>query len=273
MSIARAQAFGTVLDVSEPLSPVPLAERMRSYEHAYRRTLPPRTYTILRLDGVNFSALTRRLGKPFDSGFATAMVNTGLGLCADMAGCAYAYVASDEINLLLTDFAKPTTQAWLGGVEAKMLSISAALATRHFDAHCDLGGVFDARVFTLPDPVEVANYFVWRQRDTIRNAVSMAAHTHLAPQAVHGASSEQKKSLLREVGVYFDDYPTWARQGTVIAKTVGDVTVTYTRRGGAAVTEAVRRSVWAPADAPALTAHPDGWLAQRTPLIPAATAH
>jgi tRNA(His) 5'-end guanylyltransferase len=48
-----------------------------------------------------------------------------------------AYVQSDEISLLLTDFAPITTDAWFDGQIQKMASVSASIAT----AIAIIGGV------------------------------------------------------------------------------------------------------------------------------------
>src|SRR5690606_41509505 len=104
-----------------------------------------------------------------------------------ITGTAVADPRSDEIGLLLTDVATPQTQPWFGGVVAKQLSVSASLATAVVnERRPGKRALFDARVFTISDPVEVANYFLWRQRDAVRNSISMAAQAHFSHKRLHG---------------------------------------------------------------------------------------
>jgi len=50
-----------------------LGDRMKRYEAVTRFVLPPRTYTIIRVDGKNFHSFTRNFDKPFDPGLMNAM--------------------------------------------------------------------------------------------------------------------------------------------------------------------------------------------------------
>src|SRR5690606_41110404 len=143
-----------------------LGASTNGYDPAHRAALPRRTYTLLRLDGRAFRTSRRGADQPFDMPFITDMAAVSEALCEEISGTVFAYHQSDEISLLLTDFATPQTQPWFGGVVAKQLSVSASLATAVLnERRPGKRALFDARVFTISDPVEVANYFLWRQRD------------------------------------------------------------------------------------------------------------
>src|SRR5690348_5426948 len=132
-----------------------LGDRMKRYEAAYRSTLPRRTYTLIRVDGRSFHSYLRSAGKPFDETFMADMDAVAEALCAEITGSVLAYTQSDEISLLVTDFAIEQTEPWFGGVVAKQLSISAALATAVLnERRPGARALFDSRVFTLSDPVE-----------------------------------------------------------------------------------------------------------------------
>jgi tRNA(His) 5'-end guanylyltransferase len=53
--------------------------------------------------------------KPYDLDFIHIMDKTAQFLCEEIQGAQFAYVQSDEISLLLTDFEKTTTDAWFDG--------------------------------------------------------------------------------------------------------------------------------------------------------------
>lgn len=199
--------------------PSPLALRMREYEAAYANTLPPNSFSVLRLDGRGFSNYTKNLVKPFDAQFTRDMNQTALALVQEISGVLCAYVASDEIFILCSDLEKENTQAWFGGKIAKQLSISAALASVTFTQLRSNQGpaLFDARVFTLPDMGVVQDYFIFRQKDTMRNAVSMAARNVFSHRQLLGVSTSQAVEMLLTKGIDFhNDYPLNVRLGSVL---------------------------------------------------------
>ncbi|MEE2040115.1 tRNA(His) guanylyltransferase Thg1 family protein [Nocardiopsis sp. CT-R113] len=248
-----------------------LADRMKQYEQATRHTLPARTYTILRVDGRAFHSFLRHADRPFDGAVMAAMDATAAALCADISGAVFAYTQSDEISVLITDFGSAGTQQWFGGVVQKIASVSASVATMAFNAeyghHYDgATATFDARVFTLPTPTEVANYFVWRQRDAIRNAISMAARAEFSHRELHQVSTATARALLLERGIHFDTYPAGARHGRLCTRTTREEDVTYTdRRTGTERTIRAARSRWETGPAPLFTADPDGPLIESIP--------
>ncbi len=86
-----------------------LGDRMKGqYEDRTRIMLPRRTYTILRADGKAFHTFTRRCEKPYDRRLVEAFDTAMLELCREAQGSCFGYVQSDEISVLLTDFATGT---------------------------------------------------------------------------------------------------------------------------------------------------------------------
>lgn len=199
-----------------------LGKRMKEqYEQRTRTWLPRRTYTIIRLDGKAFHTFTRGMERPYDKKFMNMMDVTAKFLLNEIQGAKLAYVQSDEISLLLTDFDKITTNAWFDGQVQKIVSVAASMATGKFNQEI-LGQIisepdldiadtmftmasqplafFDARVFTIPDPVEVENYFIWRQKDAIRNSISMHAQSLYSHKELHGKSQEDMLKMIEEKG-------------------------------------------------------------------------
>lgn len=227
------------------------------YEFRARTYLPRRSYSILRLDGKAFHTYTRGLERPFDQRFMHDMAATAHYLCGEIAGTVLAFVQSDEISLLLTDFATNTTEAWFDGNVQKMTSVSASLATARFnELRPGKLACFDSRAFTIPDPTEVANYFVWRQQDCTRNSVSMAAQSLFSPKQLHGKSgSEMQEMMWCEHGVNWNDYPVDCRRGTVIVSRtrVAPVTFTHKKTGEEITMPSVERRFWDVEPAPIFT--------------------
>lgn len=247
-----------------------LGDRMKAHEAAHRAVLPRRTYTLLRLDGRAFHSYLRGCQKPFDEQFIADMDAVAEALGAEISGSVFAYTQSDEISVLVTDFASEQTEPWFGGVVAKMVSVSAALATAVLNERRPGRALFDARAFTLSDPVEVANYFLWRQRDAVRNSISMAAQAHFSHKRLHGVSSAGMQELLfTEAGVNWNDYPDGCKRGRVTERRTGERPVEYVdRRSGQPVQTTAIRSWWETSAAPHFTTKPGDWLAETIPAMP-----
>lgn len=248
-----------------------LGDRMKRYEAAHRTVLPRRTYSLLRVDIRAARSYLRGAAKPFDETFMADMNAVAEALCQEITGSVFAYTQSDEISLLVTDFATEQTEPWFGGVVAKQLSISAALATAVLnERRPGHRALFDSRVFTLSDPVEVANYFLWRQRDAVRNSISMAAQARFSHKRLHGVSTGGMQELLwAEAGVNWNDYPDGCKRGRVTVRQTGERPVEYVdRRSGETVRTTAVRSWWETVAAPHFTTEPGSWLAEAIPVLP-----
>lgn len=245
-----------------------LGERMKTqYEHRARLMLPRRTWTVVRLDGKAFHSYTRGLDKPFDQQLMDDMSATALYLCQNVEGCRLGYTQSDEITLILTDFATPATQAWFDGNQQKIVSVSAAMATAEFNRlRPGKLAVFDSRAFTIPDPTEVENCLIWRQADAVRNSISSAAQAHFSHTDLHGKSGPEMQDMLwREHGINWNDYPDRFKRGTVVYPETRVAPVEYLdRRSNTMVlTPAVERRVWVTDAAPQFTSADRVWLTAR----------
>lgn len=197
-----------------------LGDRMKhQYENRTRLMLPRRTYTIVRLDGKSFHTYTRGCDKPYDNELVAAMDAAAAALVKQVQGCDLAYTQSDEISLLLTDFATVTTDAWFDGNAQKIVSVAASIATAAFNAVRIAQGkgspmaLFDARTFTIPEPVEVHNYFVWRQKDCVRNSVSSLAQTLFSPAELDLKSQPEMHEMIHQAGDNWANWPAGFKNG------------------------------------------------------------
>src|SRR5689334_18547721 len=80
-----------------------LDERMRVYETAHDHCVLPGLWMIARLDGRNFTRLTREVhsfAAPFDERFRDLMLDTTQHLMTCGFNVIYGYTESDEISLL-----------------------------------------------------------------------------------------------------------------------------------------------------------------------------
>jgi tRNA(His) guanylyltransferase len=249
-----------------------LGDRMKAqYERRTRYMLPRRTWTVIRVDGKAFHTYTRGLEKPFDTQLVYDMSRTAAFLAAQVEGTKLAYVQSDEISLVLTDFANPQTQAWFDGNVQKMCSISASIATAEFNSRRpDQMAFFDSRVFTIPDRTEVENYLVWRQADAVRNSIQMLAQAHFSHKKMHGLNqNELQDKLMVEKRVNWNDLPDHLKRGSVVYRGSELKPVTYTdkRTGEVVTTDPVERFSWIVEGAPRFSQNRE-WLSEVLPETP-----
>lgn len=201
-----------------------LGDRMKGqYENRTRQMLPRRTYTVIRVDGKAFHTFTRHCEKPHDQRLADALDVAAIDLCEQAQGVMFGYVQSDEISVLLQDFATIQTDAWFDGNMQKIASVAASIVTAGFNAEYGIDGrpkhaVFDARVFTIPDPVEVENYFIWRQNDATRNSVQGLAQAHFSHKQLHGKGQSEMHELLHGIGINWNDLPDDQKRGRGIVR-------------------------------------------------------
>ena len=217
-----------------------LGDRMKRYEDITRFKLPPRTYTLLRVDGRAFHTWTRGLAKPYDQLLMKIMDKTAIALCEEIAGAQFAFVQSDEISILAVDFLEIGTQAWFDGLVQKWCSVAAAIATMTFNVEVmkavqqnlemnitEIGSkkpsaTFDARVWTIPDHVEVENYFVWRQQDAVRNSVMMLARAHASHKQLHGKNQSAQHEIIHAAGDNWEKHPARFKHGGIIRRQAVD---------------------------------------------------
>lgn len=202
-----------------------LGDRMKKfYENRTRNLLPRRTYTIIRVDGKAFSTYTKGLERPFDYQLIEDMDETACYMCKNIQGAKLAFVQSDEISIVITDFDNLSTDAWFDGNIQKMVSVSASLATAKFnELRPNKIALFDSRVFTIPTRTEVKNYLIWRQKDATRNSISIAAQSLYSHKELFGKSTDQMQEMCFQKGINWNDYPAKIKRGRVVVKEIFEV--------------------------------------------------
>jgi tRNA(His) guanylyltransferase len=198
-----------------------LDAKLRVFETAHDLCVLPGIYMVARIDGRNFTRLTKEVYKfeaPFDLQFRDYMVATVEHLMDCGFRILYGYTQSDEISLLL----HPEEDSF-GRKLRKLDSILAGEASAKFSVL--LGGVaaFDCRISQLPSINLVVDYFRWRNEDTHRNALNAHCYWTLrkegrsaiaATEDLAGLTISNKNELLyQRAGVNFNDLPNWQKRG------------------------------------------------------------
>jgi tRNA(His) 5'-end guanylyltransferase len=199
-----------------------LEGRVRAFETALDPCVLPGIFMVARLDGRNFTRLTKEthpFEAPFDRTFHGYMLQTAEHL---LGGCGlkvvYAFTQSDEISLLFG----PGEEGF-GRKFRKLLSVLSGEASARFSLLLGAVAVFDCRIAQLPSEESVVDYFRWRGEDARRNALNAHCYWLLrglgrdagaADAALRGLSVAAKNELLYEHGVNFDDLPAWQKRGS-----------------------------------------------------------
>lgn len=203
------------------MNQVSLGDRMKNnYEDRYRFYLTRRTPVIMRLDGRAFHTFTKDAEKPFDKDFANLMRGTAKELCLQVQGVKCAYIQSDEISLLLTDFDRLTSEASFDYNIQKMVSLTASLASAIFSTNHyprEVIATFDCRAFNIPEE-EVCNYFIWRQKDWIRNSILMLGQYHYSHKQLLNKSCAEIQEMLHNKEVNWADLPRRWKNGWLVYK-------------------------------------------------------
>lgn len=233
-----------------------LAARMKEYEQAARSTLTNRLPVIIRVDGKAFSSYTRGCERPFDVSFGDVMLDVAHELINSVQNAQVAYVQSDEVSVLLHSYKRLNSQPWFKNQVQKMCSVAASIASATFTANSwkiwapkspatnpDLAralavhgafvdnvrpAVFDARVFTVPER-DVCNYFLWRQKDAMRNSVQMLARSLYSHKECQGKNRNALREMCLQKGKSWDDVDArWQRGACVYRsaeKTIVDTNI------------------------------------------------
>lgn len=200
-----------------------LDARMRVFETAHDHKVLPGIHIVVRLDGRNFTRLTKDLcdfKKPFDVRFRDLMADTAEHLMNCGFRVILAYTESDEISLLLH-----RDDEAFGRKLRKINSVLAGEASAFFSLSLGQRACFDSRVSQLPQETDVRDYFRWRHEDAHRNSLSAHCYWILrkeglnaraATSEIEGLSASAKNELLFARGVNFNDLPRWQKRGLTL---------------------------------------------------------
>lgn len=215
-----------------------LKEKCEHYRSLTDYKILPNSNMIIMLDGHSFSKKVKKAFKrPFDDVFIDAMNKTAQYLCESIQGVKIAYVQSDEISILVTDYDTPMTDSYFGYRLCKIQSIAAGMASAYF-TKLMIGNIirkkvaeadrnrkdnygntsaaedrkeidfekivdnaplydFDCKAWAVPNENDAYAWFLYRQIDCVRNSRQQAAQAYLSHKKLMGLSAEKQAELLK----------------------------------------------------------------------------
>ena len=198
--------------------------------------VPCTSKLVVRLDGRNFSQLSRKLEfeKPYDLEFVKVISKAAFQLFQEFSP-GFIYIFSDEVSLLLEEIPFAGRVEKIDSVMASFLS--SAFTYNLMDKKEFFPGLkeenikeispisFDSRVIPLSDK-GVVEYFQERQMEAWRNCLNGYAYWTLredytkseAIQMLHKKKSSQLHDILFEKNIKIVKMPAWQRRGIGIYK-------------------------------------------------------
>ena len=193
---------------------------MRVYENVNDARIIPGCYVVARIDGRNFSTLTRKTLelRPYDSNLMEVMKSTTRHLMNMGFVTVFGYTQSDEMSILLS----PIHDNFAGKIR-KINSIFAGEASAFFSLMMNIHASFDCRTIQLPNKELLIDYFNWRVNDAEKNCLSMwcwyllrtkeGLSTAQAQKAMNKKGYDWKNEKLFEHGINFNDLPETMKRG------------------------------------------------------------
>lgn len=211
-----------------------LGDRMKAYERIEtEQKFKPNSILYVRLDGRGFSKFTKGLKRPFDERLSSLMVETTKHLVNEFK-CNVGYTQSDEISLIIEN--KYESPCDFEGKKQKLISSLSASTTAFFNVHLfnripekfNKGNLpcFDCRIFEVPNDDEACNAILWREKDAIKNSVSMLAQHHFSHKELQGKKSDVMKDMLKtHKDVLWEKQPKFFKSGTYVKRVKYDTVV------------------------------------------------
>lgn len=233
-----------------------LANRIKDYEMRDRYFLQKRIPVAIRVDMRAGHTFTKGFERPFDKVFMKSMQETAKYMCENMGNAKLAYVQSDEITIILTDYDTLETDCWFNYRTDKLCSISASMATMAFNKFferntenyiqncatdyetdglygkgtpeyqlCEIyqkaaekGAMFDSRCFNIPKE-EVTNLIYLRQLDAMRNSIQMVGQAYFSPAKLKDKTcNDIQDMLMTQCGINWNTFTIPCKRGTACIK-------------------------------------------------------
>lgn len=199
-----------------------LGDRMKTYESITTDTkLIERLPIYCRIDMRAGHSFCKGLEKPFDSDYVNAM-KKATAYVVEKAGAIIASTQSDEASFVWID----DTKIPFGTRLFKLQSVLASMFTAAFIKACigtklekkleKMLPTFDARVINLPSLKEAANMLLWRERDSIKNSITLLSLKYFSNSEIDKKNSSDKIQMLKELKNidYYSAIPEDLRNGS-----------------------------------------------------------
>lgn len=202
-----------------------LSSRMKIYEAVTTEiNLVPNIPIYIRIDMRAGHSFCRVLDRPFDNDYLNAM-KAATSYVIEKTNAMIGYCQSDEASFIWSESSKIPFETRL----FKLQSVFASMFTSAFFNAC-LGiklearmkkmlPSFDCRACNLPSLDECVNMLLFRERDCLKNAITLESLEHFSNKQIHKKNSDEKIKMLKGIGIDFNRdvdedfrYGSWFRR-------------------------------------------------------------
>lgn len=202
-----------------------LGNRLKKLESlSTSRYLMPDVPVYARIDGKSFHTFCRGLEKPYSIQFISAMQDVTKRIVKEF-NCLLGYVQSDEISVCWENISKAPFDGRIQKLESVLASAAGAYFNyeifgtakypelrKRAEKHIP---IFDCRIFNVPSMWELANAFLWRENDAIKNAINGMSLSFFSQNELDGKSCDEKIHMMRMKGYcFYEDTPESFMRGT-----------------------------------------------------------
>lgn len=187
--------------------------------------LLPNSYAIAMVDGRSFSKhIKKRFGLPFDETFISLMNESAKFVCEETEGCILAFVQSDEASFLFRDTDSDGIEkgSFFSYRLSKMTSVIASMMTAKFndmfppDISSHPLATFDCKAWNVPTLNDAYAWFLYRQRDCVRNSKQAVAQSVLPHAILEGLDTDAQIRLAAEHSSDWNGFPDGQKQGRLV---------------------------------------------------------
>lgn len=202
-----------------------LADCMKKYEAVTTEMcLVPRLPIYARVDMRAGHSFCKNLDKPFDKAYTDAM-KAATAYIVEKTNAALGYCQSDEASFVWLDSTKVPFETRLFKLQSVLASMFTAaffnaclgtkIESRARRITCTSFPSFDCRVCNMPSLDECTNMVLWRERDSIKNSITLLALEHFSTKQIDKKNSADKIKMLADIGVdYFSVLAPEQRRGS-----------------------------------------------------------
>jgi tRNA(His) guanylyltransferase len=211
-----------------------LKDRIEGYHDQSDFKLSERLPLVISVNGRSFAKTTQLLDKPYCPKLAECFLSTMLYMCSSIEGAIFAYHHNDEVVIITRNDQTNETSPWYDNKVQKICSVTASLATMHFNKcasalQLNLTGdsIFTSQVFTPPGIPEAIQTIVYKQQQNFHTSIQSACLYELLKkydrnaikEMLMGLSIDEKVELLsQECAIDFNAYPVPFRRGAACYK-------------------------------------------------------
>ena len=189
-----------------------LANRVLKYEDSSNVVLTPKETAIIKIVAKGIDRLDLYEKQMWED-FETCLMR----IAPQIASAEFIYHHGNETYILLKDYSTWVQEQYMQGNIQKIVSSVVSKMTMFYYTKSGRFVEFSARCFSIPR-AEVLNYFVWKQKEAIKNCINHYASLYYSEQELAGQKIDDRIDLLFKKNVEWYSFPDHVQRGFAIVR-------------------------------------------------------